>query len=448
MRLERPILVLAALLLGGSSDAFQLRRSDEGKVLIWGKSALQVQVDTSVVSALGGAADAVRAGFLTWTAAGVPQQLEHESAKSLELATDGVNAVLWQSSAWKYGKEVVAMTVSSYKRSTGIVTETDIVLNARDHSWKLDPAPGSSDYDVQNVVAHEAGHFFGLGHSDRPEATMYPTTPGGETNKRSLSADDRAGIAALIEEINRRRGSQPSKSDDPGELGQSVETQSIELPERQGIGCSVSGAGGGLALVWPTLLLALIGLARRERRGVRAALLVLATLLTPTTSQATVVRRLSLAQMHKAAATVVQGVVVSRRSYVDPDSRMVMTDYTIRVTRCYKAPAACQAAVTLHTLGGVAGDRGVQVEGMPRLEVKQRVILFGRGAGTRLVPVGLSLGVFRLARGQAERDLRGLSLIEPNAGGHRVRGAVERIGIPTLEAELSRLCSTPAPGAQ
>lgn len=51
--------------------------------------------------------------------------------------------------------------------------------------------------DVQNIMAHEAGHWLKLGHSAEAEATMFATSAIGETKKRDLHTDDRNGISRL-----------------------------------------------------------------------------------------------------------------------------------------------------------------------------------------------------------------------------------------------------------
>jgi len=205
------------------------------------------------------------------------------------------------------------------------------------------------------------------------------------------------------------------------------------LPERNSIGCTVGGSRGPLAL-WPVLLLGLLPL----RRGL---LLLLA--LIPTTAGATVVQHLALEQMHRDASIVVRGDVVSRHSHLTSDN-LVLTDHTIRVRRCYKVVAGCDATVTLRTLGGEVGDRGMQVEGMPRLAPGQPVILFGRMVGGRLLPVGLAQGVYQLRGGQADRDLRGLDLVRRGARAtrDRVRGTLERVSVEQLEHQLRELGRT------
>jgi MYXO-CTERM domain-containing protein len=106
-------------------------------------------------------------------------------------------------------------------------------------------------YDLQNTVTHEADHVIGLAHpcgdpgapscqQDPPagevpfaDRTMYPTTAAGETSKRTLSADDVAGVCAIY-------------------------------PPSSGCGCGSGGSPGVLAAAFAAL--ALLALRPRRRR--------------------------------------------------------------------------------------------------------------------------------------------------------------------------------------
>lgn len=90
----------------------------------------------------------------------------------------------------KYGMETSLYSVDGDKS----VCEADIDINTY-YLWKND---GSSDaLDVQNGMTHELGHLLGLDHSSKKSATMYMDVEFGETSKRTLSSDDKKGIAKI-----------------------------------------------------------------------------------------------------------------------------------------------------------------------------------------------------------------------------------------------------------
>lgn len=80
-----------------------------------------------------------------------------------------------------------------YNSSTNRTTEADININMS-YSWANSAV--SNCYDVWSVFMHEVGHSVGLNHSSYSTAVMYPTVKTNSTH-RSLSSDDKAGIAAI-----------------------------------------------------------------------------------------------------------------------------------------------------------------------------------------------------------------------------------------------------------
>jgi len=87
-----------------------------------------------------------------------------------------------------------------------------MVFNDRDFyssvsTPNLTPAPaGQSSVDLQAVVTHEYGHYFGLDHSSVTGATMIPFISN-NISQRTLELDDQAGISTSTP--NRPRADSP-----------------------------------------------------------------------------------------------------------------------------------------------------------------------------------------------------------------------------------------------
>lgn len=426
-------LLIAVALISTQALAYELRQAPCGRALIWGSWQASVRIDDRPLEGAPGAADATRAAFATYAAHGAPVTVElSETEQAGRGEQDGVSTVTFLRDGWEHGDEVVALTLATYYVQSSLVFETDIVVDATTRRWSTGAA-NPHRYDVQSVLTHEIGHFFGLDHSRDAEASMAAQSSPGDTSKRVLSEDDRLGIAALIAEMQSRLGKTPPPPETHAEVQRQASTS--PLPSRQAMGCQLAGGQtASWSLAWPLLLLLWSWRPRRWKVG-RAApslgsVLVALVLLLSAPADATVVRELSVAQLAKRADTVVEGKIVARRSL--RQGRFIVTDYTLVSKGYWKGRLL--ATRVLRVLGGEVDGIGLHVAGLRPLKVGQRILLFARERGDRLLPVGLGQGVYNLQHDGTKRDLRSLALLNPQ-GALRV-GAIERGSKRTLSRSL------------
>jgi hypothetical protein len=136
-----------------------------------------------------------------------------------------------------------------------------------------------------------------------------------------------------------------------------------------------------------------------------------------------------VAEVARRAVDAMVGQVERSRSLFE--NGLIVTEHRIRVVSCLRG--SCGNVVTLRTLGGVVGDLGMHVEGMPRLGRGMKVVLLGQRRGGEFVPLGQILGTLRLVGTVAIRDLSGFHVLKSGA----VRpGAVERVPLGDLERLL------------
>lgn len=119
-----------------------------------------------------------------------------------------VNLVVWRENGWVtdhgHDRAAIALSTIFFAASRADIVSTDMELNGEFFSFAAvddyagcDAWDGGCPADIQNTVTHEAGHLFGLAHVAIPEATMDFAEIPGDTNKRSLDADDVEAICDL-----------------------------------------------------------------------------------------------------------------------------------------------------------------------------------------------------------------------------------------------------------
>jgi hypothetical protein len=256
MRSLRAALWAAALSSALAVPAHAFKRSTAGPggpCLFWASPGHSFMIDASATPDVSAADayDAVRRSFATW--AGV--QCAHLTFSDQGLSTDpanrkvgyvpggnNINLVLWRTAncsssgvvpaadpcltqgtcgnnydCWSHGDNVIAVTTTTFDRTTGQIFDADIELNDSNpvggshYIFTTADCPAGSStclctgvqnaacahYDVQNTVTHEAGHSIGLDHTTVPDATMFAFAPEGEEGKRILNQDDIDGVCAI-----------------------------------------------------------------------------------------------------------------------------------------------------------------------------------------------------------------------------------------------------------
>ena len=115
------------------------------------------------------------------------------------------NVIVFDDRTWTRDPSIAAVTTVTSDVETGEIVDADIEINAVDHCFSTTlsqtPCPDPDEglpFDLQSVLTHEIGHFFGLAHSPLADAVMYysgDTDQGGM--KRVLTPADIAGICAI-----------------------------------------------------------------------------------------------------------------------------------------------------------------------------------------------------------------------------------------------------------
>ncbi len=273
-----------------------VKETDSGAVKRWRRQELTVHIDSSLGRLGDEAAQAVEAGFAAWQAPGVPLpavSIEQSTGAHPRLETNGRNEVMVGRIDIAGHENDLAVTIAFSDADSGEIVEADILINERHAFGIVDedsrearshpgpPARASRDnepreredeagtrdcdeeravpptesprqeaascsgqprpecgerYDLQSIVTHEVGHFFGLGEDyEDAFSTMFHCTSTCETHKRTPLEEDVSVLAEIYEEA--------------GDEDVGIEC-SAASPSRQRSGRGACGILLGLAGCW------------------------------------------------------------------------------------------------------------------------------------------------------------------------------------------------------
>jgi hypothetical protein len=223
--MKRAFAVLVLLSLSGARDAFAYCRTRTietkadydattegcfkgGDPLFWRNSCIgySIQQEGTKQIAYNIVADLLSTAFTRWTGATCPVDANGRSRPSIDVRDLGPvacgeikfvsgaanqNVVVFRDDTWPYAHTVLGLTKVQYLPSTGEISGADMELNMVDMPpFRTEDPVGDGDYDFLSVVTHEAGHFFGIAHSDTKASTMYAFLSRGQAFTRRLAADD------------------------------------------------------------------------------------------------------------------------------------------------------------------------------------------------------------------------------------------------------------------
>ncbi len=189
-------------------------------------------VDQSPAGQLDEIETIIRQSFASWT--GVPgtlltpaslATLQRTSVATACNPLDGLNSICLDQSDAGFTAGVLAFTrvvtadtigeqlspATPPSTFVGEILDTDVVLRPGDATTKFATpaalAANPNAYDLESILTHELGHFFGFSHSGVWRAVMFPfapppgqfigSRPSADSPDAPLSEDDRTGLRVL-----------------------------------------------------------------------------------------------------------------------------------------------------------------------------------------------------------------------------------------------------------
>jgi hypothetical protein len=271
-----------------AASPFVPYRTQSGATFHWAQTCVPLHIYLDGLPGLTSAetASAVAGAAAAWDASTnacsfLTLQPERGTGPGPTEGFDGLSAVTYQTTMWchrsadgtcpaqPYPPESRAITSVFVSRATGQIFEADVELNAASFTWgDLVSQPSMTAQDLQDLLTHELGHVIGLDSScwtsvpggtaplddqGQPappcdtasqavrDTTMFANFLPGETNKRTLEADDRNGLCATYP---RTKGPEPRDGSADADMCASLPDGAAGGPEAAAGSAGGAGAGG------------------------------------------------------------------------------------------------------------------------------------------------------------------------------------------------------------
>lgn len=146
----------------------------------------------------------IRVAFNTWEEVACSflkfQEVDWNAPRTVN--NDNHNRIIWveDEAEWPGQPGTLALTYTFYTQDgTREIVDADIIVNGVNWTWTtVDAEVGQgtpAKVDIETVMFHEIGHFFGLDHSTDEAAAMFPDN--NKLMQRAPATDDIRGICSL-----------------------------------------------------------------------------------------------------------------------------------------------------------------------------------------------------------------------------------------------------------
>jgi hypothetical protein len=118
---------------------------------------------------------------------------------------DPVHVVLFRDEAWPHNDptNTLALTTVTFGVDSAEIFDADIEINSAEQTLSAEEPPPPGAFDLQAILTHEAGHFYGLAHATDTRSIMYAFYKKGAT---TLTADDVDGVCTTNPPLARASG--------------------------------------------------------------------------------------------------------------------------------------------------------------------------------------------------------------------------------------------------
>jgi hypothetical protein len=196
-------LISLLLLTSMNALAFVHTKTEYNRSLKWeDKSSITVEIDSTVLGnttayiTSSEAQSIISESINEWNTQG-PIQIDPNYTNSINAGGLG-NSIRFTNDPSYFGSGVLAVTSVNHSAATGEIYSADILINDSTNNYTKFSSNKSETNSLKaylgDVISHELGHFFGLGHSEVFGSTMVYSVFKGQ---HSIHADDVHGVNSL-----------------------------------------------------------------------------------------------------------------------------------------------------------------------------------------------------------------------------------------------------------